>query len=211
MTGDAFAFAFVSASAFFVERAARVEPKLFAVSAVLFFVGFAASYPVAARDVSFLTAYPLWVWKRVRDRVSYDDPWLKLFVFLLTFNATSLLVNFLSGFLVFPPPLFALLLGLNVGVISVEEAGAVGLVAVVANPVAWFELPAAWVSLAIGVQLGLETLSSGPAGAYATFPALAEVYAYIVLPLLLAAALLEATLIRMAARGETGREDEGSV
>jgi len=183
----------------YVSVVGRVELTWFVVSAVLFFVGFVASYPVATRDISFLTAYPLWIWKRVRQSISPDDPWLRLFVFLLSFNAVSLLVNFLSGFLVFLPPVLAVLLGLNVGVISVEEAGATGLVAVVANPVAWLELPAAWVSLAIGAQLGLQVASSGPAGAVAAFPALAEVYAYVVLPLLVAAALLEATLIRLAA------------
>lgn len=187
------------ASAFFVERAARVEPAWFAASAALFFVGFVASYPVATREVSFLTAYPLWIWKRVRETISPDDPWLRLFVFLLSFNAASLLVNFLSGFLVVLPPFLAFLLGLNVGVVSVEEAGATGLVAVVANPVAWLELPAAWVSLAIGAQLGAEVVSSGSADASAAFRALAEVYAYVVLPLLVAAALLEATMIRLAA------------
>jgi len=183
----------------YVSVVARVELTWFVVSAVLFLVGFVASYPVATRDFSFLTAYPLWIWKRVRQTISPDDPWLRLFAFLLSFNAVSLLVNFLSGFLVFLPPFFALLLGLNVGVVSVEEAGATGLVAVVANPVAWLELPAAWVSLAVGTQLGLQVASSGPAGAVAAFPALAEVYAYVVLPLLVAAALLEATLIRLAA------------
>ena len=196
MTGDASVL--VSVSAFIVERAERVEPTWFVFSAVLFFAGFAASYPVAARGITSITAYPLWVWERVRDRISPEDTWLKLFVFLLSFNAASLLVNFLSGFLAFPPPLLAFLLGLNVGVITVEEAGAAGLVAVVANPVAWLELPAAWVSLAIGTQLGLEALSSGTAGAAAAFPALAEVYAYVVFPLLVVAALLEAAIIRLA-------------
>ncbi len=182
----------------YVSLVARVELTWFAVSAALFFGGFVASYPVATRDIDLLTAYPLWIWKRVREGISPDDPWLRLFVFLLSFNAASLLVNFLSGFFVVLPPMFAVLLGLNVGVISFEEAGAVGLVAVVANPVAWLELPAAWASLAIGTQLGLEVVSSGPAGAAAAFPTLAEVYAYVVLPLLVAAAVLEATMIRLA-------------
>ena len=184
----------------YVSVVGRVEPAWFVSSAVLFFAGFFASYPVVKRDVSLLTAYPLWLWNRVRERISPDDPWPRLFVLLLSFNATSLLVNFVSGFFVVLPPLFAFLLGLNIGVISFEEAGAAGLAAVFVNPVAWLELPAAWVSLAIGAQLGLEAVSSGPTDAVAAFPALAEVYAYVVLPLLVAAALLEATMIRLAAR-----------
>jgi uncharacterized membrane protein SpoIIM required for sporulation len=180
----------------YVSVVARVEPTWFVVSALLFFAGFVASYPVTVRDVSLLTWYPLRVWRHVREKISPDDAWLRLFIFLLTFNAASLLANFLSGFLIVLPPVFAFFLGLNVGVISVKEAGATGLVAVIGNPVAWLELPAAWISLAIGIQLGIETASNGVSGAVSVFPELAEVYVYVVLPLLVAAAVLEATLIR---------------
>lgn len=189
---------------------ARVEPTWFVVSAVLFFAGYVASYPVTKHEVSVLTWYPLRVWRHVREAVSPDDAWLKLFIFLLAFNATSLLVNFLSGFLVVLPPVFAFLLGMNIGVISVEEAGATGLVTLLINPVAWLELPAAWVSLAIGTQLGLEVVSDGVSGALSTFPGLAEVYVYVVLPLLVAAALLEATMIRFLGGKERNRDEEGN-
>jgi len=188
-----------------VSVVARVEPTWFAVSAVLFFAGFVASYPVTTHNISALTWYPLRIWRSVREAVSPDDPWLRLFLFLLSFNATSLLVNFLSGFLVVLPPVFAFLLGLNVGVISVEEAGLTGLVAVLVNPVAWLELPAAWISLAVGTQLGLEVVSGGVSNAVSEFPELTEVYLYVVLPLLVVAALLEATLIRfLGGRSEAG-------
>lgn len=187
---------------------ARVSPTWFVVSAALFFVGVAASYPVATREVGLLTWYPLRVWRYVRKTISPDDPWLKLFVFLLVFNATSLLVNFLSGFLVVLPPVFAFLLGLNIGVISVEEAGVTGLVALLFNPVAWLELPAAWASLAIGTQLAIAAASGGVSGALAAFPELAEVYIQVVLPLLVAAALLEATLIRFLGDGPEGDSEE---
>jgi uncharacterized membrane protein SpoIIM required for sporulation len=175
----------------------RVEPTYFIVSAVLFFAGLLASYPAVKHDVSFLTWYPLWVWRRVRESMSPEDPWHRLFVFLLIFNSVSLFVNFVSGFLVFLPPIFAFLLGMNVGVISVEEAGAAGLVSLLFNPVAWLELPAAWTSLAIGIQLGTRSVADGAPGAISVFPRLAEVYFYVVVPLLVAAALLEATLIRL--------------
>jgi len=188
----------------------RVSPTWFVVSAVLFFAGVAASYPVATREVSFLTWYPLRVWRYVRRKISPEDPWHKLFVFLLVFNAASLLANFLSGFLVVLPPVFAFLLGVNIGVISVEEAGATGLVALLFNPVAWLELPAAWVSLAIGTQLALAVASAGPSGALSVFPHLAEVYLHVVLPLLVAAAVLEATLIRLLGAGLTDDGDETS-
>ncbi len=174
----------------------RVDVTWFLVSAACFVSGYVAAYPVARFDVEVLTWYPLWVWRKVKEAIDPDDPWLKLFVFLFTFNSVSLLANFLSGFLVVLPLVFAVLLGLNIGVIAMEEAGGWGLFAMTAlNPVAWIELPAAWTSLAIGFQLAETLLERGVGAAAAEFPALAEVYLYVVLPLLLAAALLESTLI----------------
>jgi uncharacterized membrane protein SpoIIM required for sporulation len=181
-----------------VPAAGRVETVPFVVSALLFAAGYTASYPAVAYEVGFLTWYPLRVWRRVREHVSPEDGWLRLTVFLFSFNAASLLANLLSGFLVVLPYAFAVFLGLNVGVVAVEKGGTAGLVSTVVNPVAWLELPAAWASLALGVQLGREA-AEGPAEALSAFPELAEVYALVVLPLLVAAAVLEATLIRALA------------
>ncbi|MFP4175144.1 MAG: stage II sporulation protein M [Halobacteriales archaeon] len=172
----------------------RVEVLPFVVSALLFALGYVVSYPVVVYDISLLTWYPLLVWRRVRALVSPDDPWHRLFVFLFVFNSFSLLLNFVGGILVVLPPVFALFLGLNVGVIAVEEGGVAGLAVTVVNPVAWLELPAAWISLAIGFQLARTVVSQGPV--ISVFAELAHVYVFVVLPLLLAAALLEATLIR---------------
>ena len=192
----------------YVSLLERVEPVWFVVSAVLFFAGYVAAYPVTKREVSVLTWYPLRVWRRVCEAVSPTDLWLKLFVFLLAFNSASLLINFLSGFFVVLPPVFAFLLGMNVGVITVKEADRAWLFALLANPVAWLELPAAWVSLAIGTQLGLEVLSGGVSGAVSVFSELAEVYTYVVLPVLVAAALLEASLIRIVDAGRDRKRGE---
>ncbi len=185
-----------------VSVAGRVETTPFVVSALLFAVGYLASYPVVSHDVSFLTWYPLRVWRRVRGSISPSDSWHRLFVFLLGFNSFSLLVNFLSGFTVVLPPVFALFLGINVGVISVKEAGVAGLVGIIVNPVAWLELPAAWTSLAIGFQLA-ETVA-GAADPLESFRHLFDVYLLVVLPLLVAAAFLEASLIRLAGATEDG-------
>lgn len=185
--------------------AERVDVDAFVVSAALFAVGYVAAYPVGKLEVDALTWYPLWIWKGVMEAISPDDPWLKLFVFLLAFNSVSLLANFLSGFLVVLPYVFAFLLGLNIGVIAVEEAGVWGLVGTtLLNPVAWIELPAAFTSLAIGMQLSEALYGEGLEGAAQSFPALAEVYLYVVLPLLLAAALLESTLIWLLPSRATG-------
>lgn len=188
-----------------LELVERVDTGAFVVSAALFAVGYLAAYPVTRVGIDALTWYPLWLWKRVMESISPEDAWLKLFVFLFAFNSLSLLANFLSGFLVVLPYVFAVLLGLNIGVIAVEEAGGWGMVGTtLLNPVAWIELPAAFASLAAGIQLGGELYSGGLVAAADAFPPLAEVYLYVVLPLLLAAALLESTLIWLLPSGSTG-------
>jgi len=199
---------------FFLGHLELIETRWFAASALLFIVGTAVSYPVASRELRFLTWYPLWIWKKVRDLLSPEDPWLKLFVFLFVFNSVSLLANLLSGFLIVGPPVFAFLLGMNLGVISVEEAGAAGIpLMILLNPVAWIELPAAFVSLAAGMQLATSIFEEGFITGVSIFPELFETYLFVVLPLLLVAALLESTLIRFlspAPGGVDGTSGDGT-
>ena len=184
-----------------VSVAGRIGAAPFVASASLFAVGYLFSYPIVSHEVSLLTWYPLRVWRCVRETVSPGDPWHRLFFFLLGFNSASLLVNFLSGFTVVLPPVFAFLLGLNVGVITVEEAGFAGLVGIAANPVAWLEVPAACTSLAIGFRLAEAVV--GTSDTVETFVHLSGVYFFIVLPLVVSAAFLEASLIRLAGAAET--------
>lgn len=185
----------------------RVDTKLLTVSVVLFTAGFVAAYPVMRYDVRVLQWYPLWIWRRVRESLSPDDPWLKLFVFLFGFNSLSLFVNFVSGWGVVLPYFLVFLLGLNLGVVGIQEAGGLGAFGMLAlNPVAWLELPAAWTAATIGMQLGAAVVSGLGRGA-AVFPELLVVYIVVVLPLLFFAALLEASLIGLFSRAAS----EGDV
>lgn len=174
----------------------QLDPGLFVVSIMLFFLGLLSSYPVKWFDVGVLQWYPLWIWRHVREWLSPGDPWIKLFLFLFGFNATSLFVNFVAGYVVVLPFVLIFLLGLNLGVISIEEAGGYGVVAlIVLNPVAWLELPAAWTAATLGIQLGRTVLVGGLGDGFVVFPELLNVYLVVVLPLLFMAALLESSLI----------------
>lgn len=181
-----------------LELMAGVSPVLFAVSGFLFSVGFLSAYPVMRYDIGVLQWYPLWVWRQVREALGPEDSWLKLFVFLFGFNSVSLFVNFVSGWGVVLPYFLVYLLGLNLGVVGLEEAGGFGAVGLlVLNPVAWLELPAAFLASALGMQLGSNVLMYGVGGGLGVFPVFFRVFVLVVLPLLFVAAVLEASLIRL--------------
>lgn len=181
----------------------RVDAVYLLVSAALMFAGFVSAYPVMKYDIRVLQWYPLWVWRLVREALSPEDSWLKLFVFLFVFNSVSLFVNFVSGWLVVLPYLLVYLLGLNLGVVGIEEAGSGGAVGMlVLNPVAWLELPAAFVATALGMQLGNVVLRGGFSGGFDVFAGFFRVFLLVVLPLLFLAGVFEASLIRLFASSE---------
>lgn len=181
----------------------RVDAVYLLVSAALMFAGFVSAHPVMKYDIRVLQWYPLWVWRLVREALSPEDSWLKLFVFLFVFNSVSLFVNFVSGWLVVLPYLLVYLLGLNLGVVGIEEAGSGGAVGMlVLNPVAWLELPAAFVATALGMQLGNVVLRGGFSGGFDVFAGFFRVFLLVVLPLLFLAGVFEASLIRLFASSE---------
>ncbi len=174
-----------------------IDPDLFFISAVIFFLGMFASIPVERYRIEILRAYPLWVWKRVRESLEPEDPWLRLFLFIFSFNSVSLLANLLSGFLVVLPLFMAFLLGMNLGVIAIEETGPTGILAMTfLNPVAWLELPAAWISLALALELSSTIYKDGIVQGAMFFGTAIRVYIFLIIPILLIAALLESTLIK---------------
>ena len=93
----------------------------FLISALIFFIGYVSAYPVWRKDISLLIKYPVWVWGWVKRKITPQDHWIKIFVFIFVFNATSLFVNFVSGFLVVLPLILAFFLGLHLGIISMKE------------------------------------------------------------------------------------------
>ncbi|RZN61131.1 stage II sporulation protein M [Methanonatronarchaeum sp. AMET6-2] len=171
-----------------------ISIQWFLLSALIFFVGYLAAYPVWKLEIKLLIKYPVWVWGWVKRKIGPDDHWMKMFLFIFLFNSFSLLVNFVSGFLVVLPFILAFFLGLHLGVISMKEFGKISFAMMFLNPVAWLELPASWVSLAIGIDLGLKTLEHGLV--LEPFFELLPVYALIVIPLLLIAGSLETALIK---------------
>jgi uncharacterized membrane protein SpoIIM required for sporulation len=189
-------------------RSLRAELVLF--SALLFFAGLFFAPVVVEREIRSLLWYPLWIWRRVQHWIQPRDPFLKMMALIAFLNATSLLVNILSGLLGFLPFAFAFLVGLHVGVIVMKETAGRSLIGLLLNPVAFLELPATWISLSIGMELGLFqlhhfSLSKG-------LPFLRHgliVYGTLILPLLLMAAFVEVLLTKWGLRAVTGTGEGG--
>ena len=94
------------------------------------------------------------------------------------------------------PVLFSFLLGVHIAIISLKEAGKLGIVPLILNPVSLFELPAAWISLSLGMRLGRELYLKGYTNVIYLFRDELMGYLFLVLPLLAIAGFIEVSLIK---------------
>jgi uncharacterized membrane protein SpoIIM required for sporulation len=173
-----------------------IDRTLFSISVFLFFIGLIGSIPVVKNEIRFFLYYPLWVWKRLKMFLQAKPPFFKLFLFIFFFNSISLVANIISGIGVILPYVFSFLIGLNVGIIGYFEGGRKALLGMFLAPHVIFELPAAWISTTLGMQIGQEILK----GSSLVVPILKQsmlLYVHILIPLLLIAGIIEAALINI--------------
>ncbi len=176
-----------------------IDLRLFVLSGLLFLIGVIVSPWVVKNNVRVLPRYPMWIWKLIQTYFNPQDHSLKLFLFIFFLNSTSLLCNVLSGFLIVAPILFALFLGMHVGIIVFKETGRWGLSTIFLNPVSVFELPAAWISLSAGMEIGISFYGDFMVSHVldASWKGL-QVYGFVVIPLLVISGLIEITIIKMS-------------
>lgn len=176
-----------------------IDLRLFLLSGSLFVIGVVVSPWVVKNNIKILLRYPMWIWKLIKTYFNPQDHFLKLFLFIFFLNSTSLLCNVLSGFLIVAPILFALFLGMHVGIIVFKETGRWGLGTIFLNPVSIFELPAAWISLSTGMEIGISSYRDFMAfHVLDTFRIGLQVYGFVVIPLLVISGLIEITVIKMS-------------
>jgi hypothetical protein len=196
----------------YADAIGSLKGEFLLLAALLFFLGLMSSVVVVRRENKLLLWYPLWIWRCIQRWVRPRDPFIRMVVTIFCLNATSLLANILSGLLGVLPFVFAYLVGLHVGVIVVVETGRLNLVTMLLNPVAFLELPATWISLSLGMELGLVQIGALSAGE--VFPLLRRslsAYGLLIVPLLLAAAFLEVSVIKWGLRVASRREKEEGV
>jgi len=83
---------------------------------------------------------------------------------------------------------------MNVGIIAYKEGGIKAMVSMFVTPNAFFELPAAWLSISAGIRLGWEMIAQD-ADVGLIFSQCLLIYIRAILPLLFIAALLESAFV----------------
>ena len=170
---------------------------MFLLSASLFISGLILSVFVVKKQIRFLCWYPEWIWKKLKEFLSRQPGYFKIFLLIFLLNASSSFFNLISGFAVVLPIIFAILIGMNVGIIGYQEGGMKALFLMFFAPHAIFELPAAWLSIAFGIRLGWEIITPNPNIGWVFYKSL-FLYLSVILPLLFIAALLESTFVYFA-------------
>ena len=173
-----------------------IDGTLFLLAAVLFFLGVFFAPIVVKKEIRLLLWYPLRIWRLIKRHIDLDAPFLRLWALIFSFNSLSLFCNLVSGLSIILPPLFAFLLGAHIAIISLKEVGRLGVVPLILNPVSLFELPAAWISLSLGMSLGRGLYMSKYANVLNLLGRELMGYLFLVLPLLAIAGFIEVSLIK---------------
>lgn len=183
-----------------------IDGILFLLAAALFFLGVFFAPIVVKKEIRPLLWYPLWIWRVIKGHIDPDDPFFRFWAIIFSLNSLSLFCNLVSGLFIILSPLFSFLLGVHVAVICLKEVGKLRLFPLILNPVSLFELPAAWISLSLGMNLGRELYLKGYTHAIYQFQQELMVYLFLVLPLLAIAGFIEVSLIKVL----RGRSNNGS-
>lgn len=177
--------------------------QLFLVSMVLFFIGYTIAPWVYYKDFKILLAYPKWLGKKLDKLASKKWHYLALFAFLVSVNSLSLFIDLISGFVPGLPVLFAIWTGFNIGVITYHTLVGKFYFSALLNPVALFELPAAFITFSLALQyncrlMNCPWLHNLPQD----FSSYLHSFVWVVLPLLIIAGLIETAAIKLAQRIE---------
>lgn len=194
---------------FFEETLGLIQGKIFLISVLIFFLGYALAPTACYKKINVLTVYPLWLAKKMEELSQKTWNPFVLFFFLLSMNSLSLFLSLLSGLVPILPFLFAVLTGLNLGVVTYHTFKGQYYYAALLNPVAFFELPAAFLTFTLAIQFNLMLLPQSvitiPMHSFQTY---LNIFVLVVIPLLLIAGILETLLIIYAQKMETDEDDE---
>ncbi len=179
-----------------VHSISLLNAQLILLSAILFMLGLLLTDFVLERNFRWLIAYPVWIYKKIENWMDRFSNRFLIFLFIVVFNMINLFFGFISGFLVIAPFILAVWTGLNIGIVMRQSIGEGGFWLIFLNPVALFELPAAWISLSLGIEMGMDYLIGRP---YQTlilvFHEKYWIFVWLVIPLLVIAGVIESAMI----------------
>ena len=179
-----------------------IDLQTIILAALLFFIVYVLAPTVYYKKVKWLTAYPFFIIHLMDKYFRKDWPALTIFIVIFCLNSISLFINLLSGWGILLPFILIIYTGLNIGVVMYHTLEGKFYYASLLNPVAILELPAAWISVAMGIQFGLNRISSISLYETISFSKYVDYFLYTVVPLLFLAAIIETVLIIVARKQE---------
>ena len=179
-----------------------VRIQLVFVGMVFFFSGYAAAPWIYHKKIKWLLAFPLWIADKLKTWSEKKINVYGLFFFIFGVNSISLTLDFLSGFILFLPILFATWTGLNIGVVTFHSLKGEFYFAALLNPVALLELPAVFITFALALGYNMQLLEWSAEGLFWKFDTYLHSYLWIVIPLLFISAVVETALIHWAQKIE---------
>ncbi len=174
--------------------------RIFFVSILLFFIGYGLAPTAHYKNIKWLTAYPFFIMDLMDKHFKFHWPPLKIFSVIFILNSCSLFLNLLSAWAIIAPFLFIIYLGINIGVIMYHSFQGQFYYASLLNPVAIFELPAAWISITMAIQFSLKRFFHAGFLSEISFPQYILYFILTALPLLFIAGIIETYLIVQARR-----------
>jgi len=169
--------------------------RIVILSMLLFFIGYALAPTAHFKNIKWLTAYPFFILKLMDKYFKFHWPTQKIFAIIFLLNSFSLFLNLLSGWGIIAPFFFIIYLGINIGIIMYHTLQGRFYFLSLFNPVALFELPAAWLSIAMAIQFSLTRFFHVGHISQVSFPRYMIYFLVTVLPLLFIAGIIETYLI----------------
>ena len=179
----------------FFEVFSIINIKIFFVSILLFFIGYVFAPTAYYKKIRWLTAYPFFIIKLMDEFFKKQHHPIKIFLILFVLNTTSLFINLLSAWGIILPFLFVLYMGINIGIVMYHTLEGKFYYVGLLNPVALFELPAAWLSIAMAIQFSMTRFFNASNFKVIEFLQYVDYFIYTIIPLLFIAGVIETILI----------------
>lgn len=190
---------------------ASLNWDLIGFSAILFMLGVLTAPTIIERNLRWLMAYPEWAFQKIERFVEKKPSIWKLFLLIFLLNTLSVLIVYLSGFTIVLPFLLIIWAGINSGILLYKNTGGgIALILFFLNPVALFELPANWIGFSLPLEMSLFYFHTYTyKTVLQTFRQDFFIFEWLVIPLLILAALIEATLIHKFGTGADETDNDG--
>jgi hypothetical protein len=169
---------------------------------LLFFIGYVFAPTAYYKEMKWLTAYPFFIITLIDKHFNKNWHPVKIFLLLFSLNSISLFINLLSGYAIVLPYFAAIYMGLNIGIIIYHTLGGRFYYLSLINPIAIFELPAAWLSLSMAIQFSLSNYFNIIYIPDISFKQYSLYYLTTIIPLLVMSGIIETILIILTRKHE---------